>query len=62
MPRPTPKAKPAAWAAYADELELERDGLEAEVGALEAALDATKSGELVRQLRRRIQQLTRGRV
>lgn len=56
---PTSKATKAEWIAYAKELEAELDASQARAGELEADLEASPT--IVRQLRRRIQQLTRGR-
>lgn len=56
MGKPTSKSTKATWIAYAKELEGE---LEACKGRQEQS-EAGESAALVRQLRRRIQQLTRG--
>jgi hypothetical protein len=59
MPRPTSKGTKAEWIAHAKELEAELEAAKTTCAQLEVDLEASPT--VVRQLRRRIQQLTRGR-
>jgi hypothetical protein len=59
--RPTQKARKDDWIEYADELEQALVDANAEIARLEGEVRDLGSGELVRQLRRRVSQLTRGR-
>ena len=58
--RPAKKATKDTWIGYADELEQSLVDAQAEIARLEAEVRDHGSGDLVRQLRRRVRQLTSG--
>ncbi len=60
MKRPAKSAKRDAWISYADHVAQNLTDAQAEVARLEGEVADQASGETVRQLRRRVRQLTSG--
>lgn len=61
MDRPKATARREGWIKYADALEAEAVDQAEQLAALTRAAQSGPDGELVRQLRRRVHQLTSGK-